>query len=421
MSLDWMRMKAVVLESDDWGLCAWSPDEQGYRVLADAPLFRSPLGRRYGGSTLESATDVRRLADLLQEFRGGDGFPPVWQANTVMASPDFARLQGPAFECDALPVLDHPQAPSRWSRPGLWGEVVSAREAGVWWPELHGLHHLPETAWLRALRAGANDALRAFEQQSPVCEAVQASGEYDPSEPLNVRIRNLEGAVRRFQTLFGRAPESFCPPDYRWDRAVEAEARRLGISTIQGRSERLGALPRLRHYLGRFRFPHLEGASFYLPPRIAFEPGAEGDDARRLGVDAAHRGVRAAWSRRQPAIVSTHRVNYVQIRPERGAAGLQRLRELLGRLAAEGATFLTDAELRALLTRGWSARPIGARGALVRHRGAPGQVLRFGAPAGVERVAFREGHVNGASAVIESGEVELRCEPGELLLEWRKT
>ena len=422
MNLDWARMKAVVLESDDWGLCAWSPDDQAYRVLADLPVFRRAAGRRYGGSTLESAVDLRRLADLLLEFRGGDGFPPVWQANTVMAAPDYQRLRAPAFECNALPLIDYPQAPSRWARPGLWGEVVAAREAGVWWPELHGLHHLPETTWLRALREGADDARRAFEQQSPVCEAVAKGGEYDSAEPLEVRRRNLEGAVQRFRALFGRDPTSFCPPDYRWDEAVEAEAEKLEVITFQGRAERArGLLPRVRHFLGRYRFPDFEGRRFFLAPRIAFEPGASDEEhAARLGVEAAHRRIRAAWARQQPAILSTHRANYVQLDPARGAAGLERLRELLARLAEDEATFLTDDEVRGLVTRGWSVRPIGGRGALVRSRAEGGQALRFPAPAGVERVAFREGSTGAEEVRIENGEVVLRCGPGEVLVEWRR-
>src|SRR5262245_54807548 len=90
--LDWRRLPAVVLESDDWGLCGWVPDEQAYRVMADTPAWRSPLGLAHGRSTLESAADVERLASTLLEFRGADGFPPVWQANTVVAAPDYARL-----------------------------------------------------------------------------------------------------------------------------------------------------------------------------------------------------------------------------------------------------------------------------------------------------------------------------------------
>ena len=64
MNLDWARLKAVVLESDDWGLCAWAPDREAWQALAETPAFRSRAGRRYGGSTLESASDVKGLADL---------------------------------------------------------------------------------------------------------------------------------------------------------------------------------------------------------------------------------------------------------------------------------------------------------------------------------------------------------------------
>src|SRR5207244_91475 len=160
-----------------------------------------------------------------------------------------------------------------WSRPGFWEDVLRACEAGVWWVELHGLHHLPESAWLAALHRGDDDARRAIAQQSPVCAAVEASGEYDPSEPLATRRRNLERAVARFGALVGRAPRSFCPPDYRWDESLESEAERHGVTTFQGKAEQAGrAFLRLRRLRIGLRWPHTRGARFYMPPRIAFEP-----------------------------------------------------------------------------------------------------------------------------------------------------
>ena len=117
MNLDWARLRAVVLESDDWGLCAWVPDREAWTALAGTPAFRSPAGERYGGSTLESAADVKALAGLLLEHSGGDGFPPVWQANTVMANPDYARLASPALDAPTIPLVDLPDTPGRWSRP----------------------------------------------------------------------------------------------------------------------------------------------------------------------------------------------------------------------------------------------------------------------------------------------------------------
>lgn len=418
---DWRRLRAVVLQSDDWGLCAWSPDDRALRALAGTPAFRTPAGLRYGGSTLERAEDVRLLAGLLAEFRGGDGFPPVWQANTVVAAPDYERLRPPGFGGDTVPLVDLPSTPSRWVRPGLFDAVSRARAEGVWWPELHGLHHLPEHAWLGALRRGDDDARRAHEQQSAVCRAVEGSGEYDPREPAASRTDRIEGAVARFERLFGRRPASLCPPDYRWDERLEADAQRLGVTIIQGLGEHARArLPRLRRRLLEWRWPHRAGARFYLPPRIAFEPVGAGERSRRLDAASVRRAARTAWSRGRPAIVSTHRVNYAHLDPAWSERGRAALRDLLAGLAADGARFLTDVELRAAVERGWSLRPIGERAALLRQYGAPREPVRFPAPAGVGGASLREGRGTGrAEVAVSGGEIEVRAGEGEYVIEWR--
>lgn len=422
MNLDWNRLRAVVLESDDWGLCAWSPDEQGWRALADQPAFRSPGGRRYAGSTLESAADVRAMTELLGSFRGGDGFPPVWQANMILAAPDYAKLVAPAFEQASLPLHEFPSTPSRWSRPRLWEEISLARMSGTWWPELHGLHHLPERAWLDALRRGDTDARRAYEHQSPVCAAVERSGEYHPSEPAAARTRDLERAVALFQRLFGRLPDSMCPPDYRWDEQLERDAERLGVTTIQGKGEQLGhPFPRLRRLLLQVRWSRTRGARFYLPPRIAFEPQGHPAGAR-VGAEAAHRAARRAWGRGQPAVISSHRANVVHLDVVAAESGRAALRDLLARLTADRAVFLVDREVRELETRAWSVREIGTRGVLVRYYGVPREPIRFAAPADATGVVFREGRGgDGVSAVIAQGEAEARLDDGEYLLEWERS
>ena len=396
MNLDWHRLKAVVLESDDWGLCAWVPDEQAHRVLAGQPAFRTPAGQRYGRSTLESATDVRELSALLQTFRGGDGMPPVWQANTIVAAPDYARLQPPLFAAEAIPLVGLDVLGGRWERPGMFDAVRGAIAEGVWWPELHGLHHLPESAWLHALRRGQEDAHRAQDQQSPICTAVESSGEYDAAEPREVRARVLREAIARFEQLFGRAPGSFCPPDYRFDDWLEAEAATLGLTTIQGKPEQAGApLQPLRRRILKLRFPHTHGTSFYLPPRIAFEPRGDAK-ATALGAQAAHRSARDAWGRGQPAIISSHRLNYAHLDAQWSANGRAALRELLTSLCADGALFLIDAEVRSLAERGWSVRAIGTRGMLLRHYGVPREPLRFPVPEGVTGSRVLEARVSDA-------------------------
>jgi peptidoglycan/xylan/chitin deacetylase (PgdA/CDA1 family) len=420
VELDWRRLRAVVLESDDWGLCAWVPDDRAHRALARLPAFRSPAGLRYGRSTLEGADDVRALSATLLDWRGRDGFPPVWQANTIVANPDFDAMKPPAFEARELPLVELPGFPARWARPGLWDAVREAEAAGTWWAELHGLHHLPEAAWLDALRRGADDARRAFEQASPIAKAVEASGEYDASEPRELRARQVRRALRVFRDVFGRAPTSFCPPDYRFDDWFAEEAAGLGLTTWQGVAERAGRLPApIRRRLAGTRFPRIEGGRFLLPTRIAFEPAGDADAPGPRGLAAAHRAARAAWDRGQPAIVSTHRMNYAHLDAEWSSAGRAALAALLERLCAEGATFLTDHEVRQLAERAWSVRDLAGRGALVRNLARAEEPLRFPAPAGVRGARVAEG-ADGAGLRVEDGRVEARLPLGETVLEWTR-
>lgn len=422
MNLDWHRLKAVVLESDDWGLCAWVPDDRAHRALANLPAFRSDAGLRYGRSTLESAADVRAIADLLLEYRSGDGLPPVWQANTIVANPDYEALHPPLFEVEELPLKIQPELPSRWARPGLWDAVHQATAEGVWWAELHGLHHLPERAWLTALRRGQDDARRAHEQQSPIGQAVEASGEYDAREPRELRARDLRRAVAAFRELFGRLPTSFCPPDYRFDDWLEQEAESLGLTTWQGKAEQAGhALPPLRRRWLGLRFPHHEGARFHLPPRIAFEPSGDAAAPGRSGAEAALRAVHDAWGKGQPAVLSTHRMNYAHLDAAWSQAGLAALRALVEKLCAEGAVFLTDHEVRQLVERAWSVRELGARGVLLRHYGVPREPLRMAVPDGVHGARLIGPHDDPKAELdVRAGELVARVNVGEYVLEWAR-
>lgn len=421
MNLDWHRLKAVVLESDDWGLCAWVPDDRAHRALALLPAFRTAAGLRYGRSTLERAADVTALCDVLRGLRGGDGYLPVWQANTIVANPDYEALEPPLFPVTELPLRMLPDLPSRWQRPGLWDAVRAAEADGLWWAELHGLHHLPETTWLNALRRGQDDARRALEHQSPIGLAVEASGEYDPSEPREVRARDLRRAIAAFREWFGRMPTSFCPPDYRFDEWFANEAASLGLTTLQGRAEQ--AAPRLWQILRRnwagLQFPDLANGRFNLPPRIAFEPGGDAAAPGPRGLEAAVRRAREAWQHGQPAIVSTHRMNYAHLDEPWAERSRTALRALLSQLCADGAVFLIDHEVRQLVEHNWSVRPLGGRGALLRHYGVPREDLRFAAPEGVTGVRLRgtQGDAK-AEVTVANGEVTARVNVGEYLLEW---
>jgi hypothetical protein len=408
---DWARLRAVVIESDDWGLCAWVPDDAAWQALARTPAFRGRTGHVYGRSTLERAEDVHALAALLGAVRGGDGEPPVLQANTILACPDFARID-PDRASGPVPLVTAPALPARWERPGLWEAVREARERGVWWPELHGLHHLAEHAWCEALRTGAPDARAAFDARAFVCETVERSSEYDRAEPLEARRERLRKAVDAFEALFGRRARAFCPPDYRWDTRLDPDAQALGLEVFQGRAER-GRLARLSSRWPAHGAPAVRRGRLDMPARIAFEPrGRTGDDAP-LGVARAHRGCRAAWRRGQPAVVSTHRVNYAHLDAAWVAAGRAALASLLARLAADGAVFLTDVEVHDLVAHGAAVRPLDRHHVLVR-RVTPGPV-RWPLPTRASNPRFARG---SGEVRIDGGALEAHVPAGAHVIGW---
>jgi hypothetical protein len=277
---------------------------------------------------------------------------------------------------------------------------------------------VPEAAWLAALRRGDMDARLALEHQCLVCRAVEASGEYDAREPGPSRTRNLALAVERFTALFGRAPGSLCPPDYRWDDTLEADAGKLSVTIIQGREERAAPFARLRRLVSQRAWPRPRGGRFYMPRRIAFEP--RGQVRSRLGADSAHRRARAAWAAGHPAVLSTHRVNYAHLDSGWSERGREALRELLRRLTADGAMFLTDAEVRSLAERGSSVRPAGDRGAVARCHAPAGETLRVALPAGVTGGTVREGRGEGVEIAIEGAQAVLRLERGDYFVEWTR-
>ena len=156
-----------------------------------------------------------------------------------------------------------------------------------------------------------------------------------------------------------------------------------------------------------------------MPARHAFEPSRAAGALPAAAIEATRAAARRAWGRGRPFVLSTHRLNVVHLDAARASAGRAALRDLLGRLCEDGATFLVDAEVRQLDARGWSVREHGARGARVRVHGAPPRPLRFPARDGVRGVAVVDGPGLGVEVAIEGNEVVARLPAGTYGLEWR--
>lgn len=337
----WGPLRAVVLESDDWGLPGFVPAATALEGLDREALGGTRFPPVYWDSTLETAADLDSMAALLARHRSRDGRPAVFQPNMILKA--------------APPAADSPYA-----RPGLPEAEARAVAAGVWHPEIHGADHLDPARRRAALQDPTPDLARAAARGVLVFPESHKAYELRPGRPLDDVRRSWDPLPDRFRQRFGQPAASVIAPDYVWDGRHEDLFRDLGLRIVQAKDHQrrpgLGG-PRSLHYLrktwlrlwDRWRVRDL----VYLD-RNAFLETAQDPDPDAV-VARCLEQVRRAWRRGEPAIVETHRVNFVQVDPAAAAAGRRHLDRLLAGLDAAGPVYLSDAELAGLMRRGVGA------------------------------------------------------------------
>lgn len=363
--VDWGALRAVVLESDDWGLPGFVPDAAALVGLDREALGGTQFPDVYWRSTLESAADVDALVALLATHRGRDALPAVFQPNMILP----AELPGP-------------QSP--YARPDLAEAEARALAAGVWHPELHGASHLDPARQAEILATAGPAVLEAARRGVLVFPDSHTAFELGPRRSLDAVRRSWSPLPERFRDRFGQPARSVIAPDYVWDARHEDLFRDLGLRIVQAKDHQrrkdLGGPPWL-HLLrktwdrlaDRWRVRDLVYLDRNAFLETAQDPHPE-EVPRRCAAE-----VRRAWARGEPAIVETHRVNFVQVDPEAGAEGRRLLDALLTDLDTEGPVYLSDAELAGLQRRGVGVVLRGHRW-VVRNPG-PAQRLAFFPPA----------------------------------------
>jgi hypothetical protein len=372
--ISWDKHPAVVFESDDWGYCAWIPDRAALtgpqavvKRFAGWETYSKETLDAYSGSTLESAADIGRIARMLTKHRGGDGRPPLIQANYIMAAPDYRTMKDSGFSPFAAGFF--PDYGGRWARPGLMAAVEDARRDGVWAPEYHGYLHFNMEVWLRLLAKGEIETKTMFDNEITINKTMDDEYEYDVTADFSKVLSRMEAGVDKFEEVFGYAPKSTIAPDYYWPKKLEPEWARAGIEVVQGwrtqkeSGEEPGKFTKAWRLMTR-PMGHIktkDGRTLvYLNRNAHFEPRGIPDEGTEFGMQEIMDDIRKAWRRNQPAIVSTHRLNFVHLDGEIVTENYKQFEQLISNIimAEPGVVFLTDYEVANLFKQGYSVHQI---------------------------------------------------------------
>lgn len=323
-----MKERVVILESDDWGAIRTPSPEvlEAFRKKGFAMA-----GSVYQYDMLERAEDLERLFGLLLEFRDNRGNTPVMTANMIMANPDFDAIRQSGFStyhyelssATCLRQSGHEQVPRLWK---------TGMQQHVFHPQFHGREHLQYKRWLRVLQTGDEAARFSFDRGATYSgkadysfmEAFDWDSPADIAEQKNV----LSEGLRLFEEQFGFRSRTFIAPCYNWDPEIEAHLKSEGVVMMQGIKNQLcptGTFDRYRKISHQFGETNKSGMRFSI--RNCFlEPSLY---PNRDWVDLCLMQVRTAFMYQKPAVICTHRINYVggilAANRDRGLRDLKRL------------------------------------------------------------------------------------------------
>lgn len=327
------KRKILIIESDDWGSIR-TPDKnallklksQGFQVDKCAYMLNDAL---------ESNDDMQYLFNFIESRP----IKPVITANFLTANPDFEKIKESDFKHYYYERLD--QTLSRYPNHNkvkeLWLQGLSKK---YFIPQLHGREHLNVNAWMKDLQNGNKETLSSFylnmfgvsahvtqiPRQSYQAAFGKDSGTYNEKDKI------LSEASVLFKNLFGFNSKTFIAPNYTWDNEVEKILNKLGVTHIQGSNTQLfynnekGKVITNRHYLGNTN----AYSQKYLIRNVAFEPFS---NPKKDWVNSAFKEIENAFFWNKPAILSTHRVNFVgSINPNNSNTNINLLNKLLDKV-----------------------------------------------------------------------------------------
>ena len=335
------KKRFVIIESDDWG----SLRTQDIASLNQLNKISNAVKKdRYTQlDSIASQEDLQALFEVLQSVKDQKGNPACLTANVCTANPDFEAIKA----CNYEEFSYHPftKTLSDYSKDiDLFEIWLEGKYNKVFVPQLHGREHLHALAWLKELKAGNKDLLKAFELNTWGVPYTAKLNQRRKNLQAALDIYGIEGekdyhlqwitdAAKIFKQHFDKSATSFIAPAYIWHSNHHAALVDAKIKTLQGiklqyepKTPTKGYNKKL-HYIGK---TDTNQELIFAPRNAFFEPHSA---PHKDWVDVCLKKVKDAFENQKPAIISSHRINFVgRLNTKHRDFNLKILRELLKRI-----------------------------------------------------------------------------------------
>ena len=328
--------KIVVIESDDWGSVRMaSKDAYNYFLTKGLPVDKCPYNSY---DALECNDDLELLFEVLGSVKDVNGNSAILTANAVMANPDFEKIRENGYQ-----KYFYEPFTKTLERYPAHDQVYNLYQKGIneklFKPQFHGREHLNVARWMRALQGDNVYALMAFKwnmfslhtgiNSSCRNEYLDAFAVESHEEMEQLKLIVASG-LELFHQIMGYQSRTCISPCYTWSSEVERILSKEGVCALQGmliQRVRIygsdGLYQKRYHYTGQRN----QLAQHYFVRNCFFEP------SQTNGIDPVPdclARIQTAFAWHKPAIISTHRLNFIgYLNPSNRERNLNHLKRLL--------------------------------------------------------------------------------------------
>jgi hypothetical protein len=334
-----VNRKIVVFESDDWGSTRIR-DNNSYTALKEKGLNVADV--HYDTvESLESNLDLELLFELLKKFKDSKGNSPNFTALCIMGNPDFEAIKASDYNNYYFQPLHETikEYPNSNNILELWKQGYSNQ---LFTPELHGREHVNVRRYLNILNCHQRkEGLRfALDLKSVGPSAYQnyiypnylgALHPESKDEIPELHAQLLE-AGSLFNEYMGYSPNVFIAPNAEEPKELEITLHKIGVKYITRSKRRIyplgdGKYNKEWNFIGKQN----EFGQIVLNRNAFFEPVSWGEKHYVADwVDSCLKDIEIAFRWNKPAVISTHRVNYVgSLDPKNREKGLGQLSSLI--------------------------------------------------------------------------------------------
>lgn len=311
------RRKILVIESDDWGSIRMPSKEVYEKALNAGYRVDRNAYERY--DSLASQDDLELLFDLLSTLKDYNGNHPVITANCVVTNPDFNKIKNDNYENYHFELITETfkRYPSHANNFSIWQQGYVSK---IFYPQFHGREHLNISLFMDALRSGDKDAHFGFENKMPGSISLEkslpannyiTSNFYRNKREKEIVLKNILHGLDIFEELFKYKSESFIPTNYIWSPDFDRHVFQKGVMFYQGlRKFREPDMKSTYYYHTVYLGKKNENGQLYLVRNAMFEPSFFRFSIKDP-VEQCLSDINIAFRMQKPAILSSHRLNFV--------------------------------------------------------------------------------------------------------------